>query len=82
MNGQFDCVDCGVDTDVIDEYYMVHDHVWLSSGIGLNDGMLCVGCLERRIGRTLTAADFTDAPINRGLFPYSRRLTERLRISS
>src|SRR3974390_1908830 len=26
--------------------------------------MLCIGCLEKRIGRTLMRCDFTDAPIN------------------
>jgi hypothetical protein len=25
---------------------------------------LCIGCLEQRIGRRLTRADFSDAPIN------------------
>jgi hypothetical protein len=25
---------------------------------------LCIGCLERRLGRILTCADFTDAPVN------------------
>jgi hypothetical protein len=27
-------------------------------------GMLCVGCLERRLGRQLTHRDFIDYPIN------------------
>lgn len=26
--------------------------------------ILCIGCLEQRIGRTLMACDFTDAPVN------------------
>jgi hypothetical protein len=48
---------------------MVHDHVWAEAGMPLSelagDGLyLCVGCLEERLGRVLTRADFTDAPIN------------------
>jgi hypothetical protein len=39
--------------------------------------ILCIGCLEKRIGRTLCRADFTDVPINR--FPNnSDRLRDRL----
>jgi hypothetical protein len=29
-----------------------------------SSGFLCVGCLEKRLGRELTAEDFPDAPIN------------------
>lgn len=41
---------------------MVHDELW--SRTGLDHGMLCIGCLEARLGKLLTARDFTDAPIN------------------
>jgi hypothetical protein len=64
------CIDCGVDTlptgwDARAEYYMVHDHVWGAAGMTLLRGCLCIGCLEHRIGRQLTAADFDpDVPIN------------------
>lgn len=72
----FLCRDCGVDTNHIDEYYMVDFALWDEHGAG--DGMLCIGCLEARIGRRLTPDDFIDAPINRGVFPYSERLVDRL----
>jgi hypothetical protein len=52
------CIDCGIDTIAIGEFYAVCDTVWARSGLGENDGMLCVGCLERRIGRKLRRADF------------------------
>jgi hypothetical protein len=63
------CVDCHVDTlsaepGVPTEYYSVHDALWAQAGMGPVDGMLCVGCLESRIGRRLNRADFTDAEIN------------------
>lgn len=35
---------------------MVHDEVWAAAGLG--KGRLCVGCIETRLGRPLTRADF------------------------
>jgi hypothetical protein len=63
----------------IDEYYMVHDGLWdvATEDFG-GDGMLCVGCLENRIGGKLVASDFTDAPINKGIYGLSARLAQRL----
>lgn len=44
--------------------------------------ILCIGCLEKRIGRTLTACDFTDCPVNDLNDPHwadrSKRLLNRL----
>jgi hypothetical protein len=75
----FECVDCRVNTNAINEYYMVNREVWLASGLKSNGGMLCIGCLEHRIGRELTRKDFTDAPINRAsFFGRSARLLKRL----
>jgi hypothetical protein len=74
------CVDCGVDTDEIDEFYMVHDHIWdvaVPVQSDRDNRVLCVGCLETRIGRELSADDFTDAPVNRSGY-YSNRLFHRL----
>ncbi|WP_245672667.1 hypothetical protein [Aldersonia kunmingensis] len=72
------CLDCGVDTDAIDEYYMVHDQVWLQAAPD-GKGQLCIGCLEARLGRTLSATDFTDAEVNNpGLGARSVRLVDRL----
>jgi len=75
---QFLCLDCGVDTGRINEYYMVIERVWWAvhdSGIG----MLCIGCLETRLGRRLRPDDFTDAYVNDvGFAPKSQRLMARL----
>ncbi len=57
----FLCLDCGVDTGF--EYYMIHDHLWLNV-MPDREGMLCVGCLEDRLGRKLCSRDFPDMPIN------------------
>jgi hypothetical protein len=74
---QFECIDCRIDTDVIDEYYMLKDAVW-SRACPDDDGkgMLCVACCERRLGRLLSFGDFINAPINTG-WPQSPLLEHR-----
>lgn len=57
------CQDCRkscLDTDY--DYYMVKDHIWELHGVG--DEMLCIECLQKRIGRDLVYKDFTDCPLN------------------
>jgi hypothetical protein len=80
------CADCGHGTLALGEYYMVKDEVWEKAWanrrkpwhelFGLD--ILCIGCLERRLGRTLTPCDFTDAPINKLSKNMSDRLRDRL----
>jgi hypothetical protein len=59
----FECLDCQIGTMDLNQYYMVHDELWLQANPD-DDGMLCFKCLEIRLGRELRAADFTDAPVN------------------
>jgi len=69
------CDDCGVST--YGEYYMVQDAIWQRYG---SDWMLCIGCLEKRMGRQLVTRDFTAAnftSMNDGRF-RSYRLIDRL----
>lgn len=71
----FECHDCDIDTST--EYYMVHDRLWNIYGVG--DGMLCIGCLERRVGHELDRTHFTPAPVNEAaLWNKSDRLRDRL----
>lgn len=42
---------------------MVLDDLWESAR--MNKGFLCIGCLEKRIGRKLKPNDFIDSRINR-----------------
>jgi len=60
---------------------MVHDHLWAEAGMKPRriSGMLCVGCLEIRLGRELNSNDFIDAPINRGAVGQSERMLSRIR---
>ena len=97
-----DCADCGVDTWALGEMYMVRHDLWkwavgdrylvydydgrLKDKTGPGTVMLCIGCLEHRIGRELEPDDFTDAPINwcpmAGNGHQSNRLKDRLRIEA
>lgn len=74
------CRACGVDTDAIDEYFMLRDPIWdqVADGPGRH-GHLCVGCVEDRLGRSLVGSDFTDADVNTTrLIKRSTRLAARL----
>lgn len=75
---KFLCLDCGVDTGKIHEHYFITTETWLSV-VGSKTGMLCIGCLEKRLGRTLTANDFTDCSLNNARYePKSARLMQRM----
>jgi hypothetical protein len=72
----FFCIDCGKDT-IHREYYEVDHDLWDRCGAGA--AMLCIGCLESRIERRLTPADFPDCEVNNThLSLKSRRLRDRL----
>ncbi len=83
------CADCGMDTTPCTgrrgcrhagrwEYYRVHDTVWAAAG--MSSGYLCIGCLERRLGRSLTRKDFPDnVMINRPGPWHTPRLADRIR---
>ena len=72
------CVDCkqNVGPLGLDEIYMVQDSLWALARMTPTGGMLCIGCLELRIGRRLVAGDFTDCPLNREP-SMSQRLRQR-----
>lgn len=75
----FECADCDMDTS--EEYYMVHDILWDSI---THDRyiMLCILCLERRLGRRLNAGDFTDAIVNDLALPWTKSTTLIDRLTS
>jgi hypothetical protein len=60
----FLCDDCYTDTRHIHEYYMVHDYIWAQAGMLPEPSVLCIGCLEIRLGRILEPKDFTIAQVN------------------
>lgn len=80
------CADCGVDT--IHERYMVDHELWERFAgwrecgdlhvYGPGSVYLCVGCLEERATRRLTAADFINCPLNFERRGWSPRLLDRI----
>jgi hypothetical protein len=63
------------------EVYYVYPCVWEASGIGFWEGCLCIGCLEKRIGRRLQPHDFMAEHadgFNNPDLPGTRRRLERL----
>ena len=56
--------------DVLREDYIVHDDIWhqacTAEPVMKDDcGLLCVGCIEQRLGRRLNSADFeAGVPLN------------------
>ena len=80
---RFYCLDCGFDT-YYGEYYMLADKLWLQANPKI-DGMLCIGCVEKRLGRKLKKEDFINCPLNSfsgrftaGGWPYrTKRLIDR-----
>lgn len=80
------CADCGVGTLGIGEWYMVRNEVWAEAWCGRikpwhqleGQMVLCIGCLEQRLGRTLCKNDFIDAPVNHLSDDMSKRMRARL----
>jgi hypothetical protein len=89
MIPEFPCHDCTVNTVPLEgerEYYEVLDSIWKAAGCpgkGQSDNgpggfFLCIGCLEKRLGRTLTKQDFKELPANIPSPWLSARLNDRL----
>ncbi len=81
------CGDCGVETNhqLSDsaEWYMVCRPIWQLANSVNPVHILCIGCLENRIGRQLVPADFSDVPLNiLSGFERSERLRNRLGIDT
>jgi len=72
----FLCVDCSIDTGLHGwgdkNYYMVTDDIWKKYGVG--EQMLCIDCLEKRMGRKLTKDDFTLCQLNTQHNPYTKSI--------
>lgn len=68
------CADCPRNTK--HEHYFVKSEVWFGEAKMPETGMLCVQCLENRIGRRLQPSDFTNAHINN---PRKNMMSDLLR---
>ena len=73
------CQDCGHDTRLMNERYMLREDTWDEATYENFAYMLCIGCLELRLGRTLDSGDFVCCPLNyEDLGRHSLRLRSRL----
>jgi hypothetical protein len=52
------CLDCHVGIYQVGHFCMLTDPIWEKTGLGYLDGMLCLDCIEKRIGRPLRYTDF------------------------
>jgi len=61
---------------------MLHDWLWLQAvGEKYINILLCVLCIENRLGRKLNSTDFHDCPVNKDCFKdMTNRLKDRLKI--
>lgn len=76
---KFLCLDCRIDTGKIREHYMLVDKTWFEVHTS-NVGMMCIGCVENRLGRTLVPSDFNDSHVNNPrLYEMSGRLLSRIK---
>jgi hypothetical protein len=67
---------CEQTFDEWSEVYMVKPAIWKRAHMDGMGGCLCIGCLERRLGRTLTPKDFMrNHPLN--WLPGTERLVSR-----
>jgi hypothetical protein len=74
------CHDCGCrpwgDWVEPHEDYYVHNELWRAACPDDDGFILCIGCLEARLGRTLRRPDFGSPP-NDSLGPPSDRFMDR-----
>jgi hypothetical protein len=60
------------------EVYTVKPSVWKAAGMTADGGCLCIGCLEKRLGRQLCPKDFPKGdPFNSVEVPGTERLQSR-----
>lgn len=74
INKGWDCKNCGKDCEKNDkDYYMLKDELWAEIHPQI-DGMLCMDCVEEKLGRKLIADDILICPLTVALNPYTRKI--------
>jgi len=73
------CLDCGINTGPTQEYFMLRHELWRRLVARRDRGrMLCLRCVELRLGRGLCGRDFLQVPINRMQASVCDALAQRL----
>jgi hypothetical protein len=70
-------MDCGQNTFESGEYFSIKDALWRHINPVII-GILCLDCVEARLGRLLRRSDFSAAPINAKYAESCAALAERL----
>jgi len=73
----WNCLDCKIHTHLIGEYYMLKHDLWKIVNPDYH-GMLCISCVEERLGRKLKKRDFLDCLLNNNDSFKSDLLIKRL----
>lgn len=71
----FKCIDCKkstLDSEGGKDYYMLTHGLWDKFGAG--DEMLCMTCIESRLGRKLIKSDLLCCPLNNQINKYTSKL--------
>lgn len=67
------CKDCGKDCFIDPkDYYMIHTHLWDIHGCG--NGMLCMDCMEDRLGHKLKKEEILPCPLTEWMNPYTKEI--------
>jgi len=68
------CLDCGKDCMTDDkDYYMIQNDLWMKL-VGSHNGMLCMDCLEARLGHKLRKEEILPCPLTEWLNPYTAHI--------
>ena len=71
----FICKDCDKDTLIDDkDYYMITPELWEKHGVGKD--MLCMDCMEKRLGHKLTKEEIVLCPINTNFNYYTEKILD------
>jgi hypothetical protein len=75
---RYRCNDCSVNVVTAGEFYMLRPEIWGDQlGLGWDDN-LCIGCLEKRLGRKVALVDMGCFPRYPWMKPLSVRLLHRM----
>jgi len=67
------CADCGKDTFIDPkDFYMIRFELWDIIGVG--GGMLCMDCIEKRVGHALTKNEILPCPLTEYINPYTSKI--------
>ena len=67
------CRDCGKDCFINPkDYYMILTSLWDVFGVG--NGMLCMDCMEDRLGHKLREEDILLCPVTEWMNPYTKKI--------